>query len=182
MLRGAYTKLKKTFFYVFWLFIYMTTAFLGPENTNFWKQVSKCKFLKTLLLSSLCKLQKCESVKTVKSCVCALCVQSIDTVCVQVCSVYSQSDIANYWPGMYNTVFLAISVNPCDQRSLSSVHKTFKKRKRKTLLYFVQSSSCKHIIRYELYPCCFLLQCSASTVFGLDLSHDNFVFSFPAIP
>lgn len=39
----------------------------GTENANFWKQVSKRKFWKMILLSFLCKLRKREFVKPVTS-------------------------------------------------------------------------------------------------------------------
>ncbi len=43
-------------------------TFWEPKNANFGKQVSEYTFLKTIPLLSLCKLQKCEFVKTVTSC------------------------------------------------------------------------------------------------------------------
>ncbi len=72
--------LKTENFYGFWSFIYVTAAFCGPENANFWKRVSKCKFLKTI-------------------CTCVLCVQSI--------GMHTFLG-AIYWPGMHNTAFLVI--------------------------------------------------------------------------
>ncbi len=75
-------------FFMFWLFIIYTTT--GPGNYNFWKQVLKCKFLKTIPSFSLCKLQKWKFVKTM-SCSCVLYVLQS----VQVQSSSLQSDISN---------------------------------------------------------------------------------------
>jgi len=56
---------KQKMFYAFWLFTRQHKLQLA----------SKGKFLKSILQSSLCKLQKCESVKTVTACTChAYCV------------------------------------------------------------------------------------------------------------
>ncbi len=74
--------------FMFWLFIKYTTT--GPENYNFWKQVLKCTFLKTIPSFSLCKLQKLKFVKTM-SCSCVLYVLQS----VQVQSSSLQSDISN---------------------------------------------------------------------------------------
>ncbi len=38
-----------------------------------------------------------------------------ELVCVQAPSVSLQSDIATYWSGMYNTVFLDIFMDLCEQ-------------------------------------------------------------------
>ncbi len=74
--------------FMFWLFIIYTTTRLG--NYNFWKQVLKWKFLKTIPSLSLCKLQKWKFVKTM-SCTCVLYVLQS----VQVQSSSLQSDISN---------------------------------------------------------------------------------------
>ncbi len=75
-------------FFMFWLFIIYTTT--RPGNSNFWKQVLKCTFLKTIPSFSLCKLQKWKFVKTM-SCTCVLYVLQS----VQVQSSSLQSDISN---------------------------------------------------------------------------------------
>jgi len=114
----------ENFIYVFWPFINKT--FCGLENANFWKRYSKCKFLKMTPLSSLCKLQeKCKFLKMLTSCTCVLCVSL-------------QSDIANYWPDMHNTVFLIVFADPCERGiiliTLSSVRE---KHKGKTFPFLV---------------------------------------------
>ncbi len=53
----------------------------GAENANFWEWASKCKCIKTIPLSSLCKLRKCKLVKMVMSCAYVLHVQSIGAKC-----------------------------------------------------------------------------------------------------
>lgn len=53
----------------------LTIAFGGLKMQTF--ENAKCKFLKIIPLSSLCKLQKCEFTKTVMSCVCVLHILSL---------------------------------------------------------------------------------------------------------
>lgn len=79
----------------------------GGLKKNVWKQISKCKFWKTIRLLSPCKLQKCLFVKTMKSC-----------TCVCMCSVYRYVrrhivflyKVTDYWPGMNNIAFWVILV------------------------------------------------------------------------
>lgn len=60
----------KHVWHVFCLFVYTKTAYLGIENANFWKWVSKCQFYKT----TPWKRQNCENVT---ACACVLGVRSV---------------------------------------------------------------------------------------------------------
>ncbi len=73
---------------------------LISENANFWKRVSKRKFLKMILLSSQCTL--CKFVKTWRHAHAHYVFSLQECICVK--ETVWQSNNANYWPEMHNTV------------------------------------------------------------------------------
>ncbi len=80
----------------------MTTIFWGPENTN-----TGFKMVKIVLLWSLCKLQKLEFERifetgSVSSLDHHLHAYYVVSLCVVMCSVSLQCDIAKYLPGIHN--------------------------------------------------------------------------------
>lgn len=80
-------------------------AFWVPENAHFCKQVLKWMFLKTIPLSSLCKLQKHKCMKQVSTC--------MWRTLSDYRYVSLQSDFVNYLPGMHNTEFVVVVTYSC---------------------------------------------------------------------
>ncbi len=92
-------------------FIYTTTVFWEPKSANIWKRVSNCKFLRTISLSSPCKLWKREFVKTVMSYACILHVQSLGMcMCADVYCFFTKWHFHFLWSGMHNTALLVVFV------------------------------------------------------------------------
>lgn len=104
----------------------LAVQFHNKGSLGAWKikRFSKCRFLKRIFLSFQSKLQKWSRHSHL------YCVFRLQ-VCVHVCSVYLQLDIANYFSGIYKiafsfrrSVWMGIVLT-----MLSYVHKTFQKHK-----------------------------------------------------
>ncbi len=125
----------------------------------------KVQVLKIILSLSQCKLQKREFVKTVMSCTYVLYVRIIiRIVCAQARSVSLQSDIGNYWPGMYNTAFLVIFMDLCEQGPFwqcCHLHtKLFKNTKEKLFCFMFLSWECTFSHHFVFYfKISLLIQC-----------------------
>ncbi len=94
---------------MFWTLIYTTMAFWGSKllKTSFENEKLSCYYFWKLYCYHICVNYKkyiSENSDDVSICI----------TCVQTRSVYLQSNITNYWPGMNNTAFLVIVTDPCN--------------------------------------------------------------------
>lgn len=108
--------------YVFWLFIFTTTAFCRPENANLWKPVLKCKFLKKRYWSRLCVNEKNMNLWNGD----VLRVQSIGVWVVCFFRECHRHILA--W--QQNAAFLNVFTDPCEQDNVYSVVVCIRKKKK----------------------------------------------------